>query len=300
MNSRSMGDGAGTRWGMQPACLPLSCLAAALMGLPAPSDSLGAELSSPNGQLALRFDVRDWGSESGCLVYSLDYRGETAIEPSRLGLELANTMLLSGFEIADQSTASHDTTWQPVYGERSAVRDRYNQLSVDLRREGGVPSRLRIDFRAYDEGIALAYEIPAQDGAEEVTIRRERTEFRFASDHPAWAVYSAQGVYERVALTDVRKGCERPLVVEAGPERWLTVAEARLVDYARMKLDPVGGGSPGLVSALDGDVHAHLAGGFKQTEGDWVDTGDHQGFHFMCYGSSALQVFDYDEEVRAL
>ncbi len=46
----------------------------------------------------------------------------------------------------------------------------------------------------------------------------------------------AQGAYERVPLSKVKKGCERPLVIRAADDVYLAVAEARCVDYARMKL----------------------------------------------------------------
>ncbi|MBM4028510.1 MAG: DUF4832 domain-containing protein, partial [Planctomycetes bacterium] len=65
-------------------------------------------------------------------------------------------------------------------------------------------------------------------------------EFRFPADFPAWATYSAQGVYTRVPISRIQRGCERPLVVQLADDRYAAIAEARLVDYARMKLSPGG------------------------------------------------------------
>jgi alpha-glucosidase len=87
---------------------------------------------------------------------------------------------------------------------------------------------------------------------------RERTEFRFLEDHTAWAVYSAQGKYAEVPISRIKPGCERPLTVQIQDDLFVAVAEARLVDYARMKLAPLDGDRHGLVSSLSSDVVAKL------------------------------------------
>jgi len=98
--------------------------------------------------------------------------------------------------------------------------------------------------------------VPKQPGLDAVKIAREPVEFRFADDWPAWATYSWQGVYEKVPIGAIKPGCERPLVVElgAGAGRGGTrpssppgagpcaaIGEAKLVDYARMKFEPLKG-----------------------------------------------------------
>jgi alpha-glucosidase len=117
---------------------------------------------------------------------------------------------------------------------------------------------LDLELRAFDEGIAFRYLLPAGDGRTRVRILRELTEFRFLGDHTTWAVYSAQGKYERVSLSQLKPRCERPLTVEVTPHVYAAVAEAQLVDYARMRLSPVEPGKTALMAALDGEVTADL------------------------------------------
>ena len=74
-------------------------------------------------------------------------------------------------------------------------------------------------------------------------ITAENSEFRFTDNHRCYAVYSAQGVYQAVGLDEVKPNCERPLTVEIDGGPCVAVAEARLVDYARMRLRPVAGPS---------------------------------------------------------
>ncbi|MBM3861584.1 MAG: glycoside hydrolase family 97 protein [Verrucomicrobia bacterium] len=199
------------------------------------------ELKSPDGGLALTFDVK-----GGAPVYSVARDGKPIVTESRLGLEIEGAALTK-FAVVGHRVSSHDETWKPVYGERSSIRDHYNQLVVDL-------GTLRLTFRAYDEGVAFCYTLPKGTGS--VTIARENTEFRFPFDHTAWAVYSAQGKYEKVPVSKIKKGCERPLVLQAADDLFIAVGEAKLVDFARMKFAPL---SPNaVVSDLSSKVTAAL------------------------------------------
>jgi alpha-glucosidase len=127
--------------------------------------------------------------------------------------------------------------WRPVWGERSTVLDHYNELFVEL-------GALALTFRAYDTGVAFCYRLGA------ATVTAERTEFRFFADHAAWATYTAQGIYQKTPLSQLKPGCERPLVVEVSESCFVAIAEARLVDYARMKLAPLKETPFALVSEL--------------------------------------------------
>ncbi len=216
------------------------------------------EIASPNGQVRLTFDVKEFEGVTGCPVYSVHYWARPIVAESRLGLELESGFLGREMEIVDQERTSSDTTWKPVYGERSTIRDQYNQIEVQLIEKIAPHRKLRLTFRVYNEGVALCYTIPKQSGLDRVTISKEATEFRFLDDHIAWATYRAQAQYAAIPLSQIKQGCERPLVIEAAQNIYLAVAEARLVDYARMKLAPLAGHDHGLVSDLSGPVTAEL------------------------------------------
>ena len=216
------------------------------------------EVESPNGQLCISFAVKDFDGANAGPVYSVRYKGQTVIDESRLGLKLEGGRLGEGMAATVLSTGRHETAWKPVYGERSTIRDCYNEVEVQLR-ETEAPHRvLNLTFRAYDEGAALCYTIPKQQGMGRIAIAKETTEFRFPDDHAAWATYSAQGQYEQVTLSQIKRGCERPLTIQVADDVYLAVAEARLVDYARMKLAPLSDRAHGLVSDLSSPVEAEL------------------------------------------
>ncbi len=222
-----------------------------LLCSPAPA----TELKSPNGPLVVPFGLTD----SGGLRYDVGYRGKPVITQSRLGLELKEfPNLMENFRVTRVDFREHDETWKPVYGERSGVRDRYREMVVDLAGTDLQTTHLRMTFRAYDQGVAFCYTIPHQPSMTEVVITREKSEFGFVADHLAWAVYSAQGNYSAVPLSKIQSGCERPLTMRMSDNMFAAVAEARLVDYARMKLGPRMEPPLGLVSELSGPVSATL------------------------------------------
>ncbi len=198
------------------------------------------QLKSPDGNLAVAVDIKDVGAAKACPVYSVTYKGRTIVAESRLGLELKQGALNAGLRIVGQSSRQHDMTWRPVCAERETIRDHFNELVLDLQRVASPPIALRLTFRAYDEGIAFCYTLPAQDALKEFTIAAENTSFGFTADYTTWAVYAAQGNYDggEVTLSKVKPGVERPLTVRIADDLYVSITEARLVDYARMKLRP--------------------------------------------------------------
>jgi len=210
------------------------------------------EVRSPDNAVAVRFEM-----DEGVPAWSVAWAGETILRPSLLGLTLKDgPAFSSGLTFVSSSRDSQDTTWEPVYGERSTIRDHYNALTVVLAQPAPLARTIHVTFRAYDEGAAVCYTIPAQEGLDDFTIENEFTQFRFADDHICYPVYSAQGVYERVPLSRVKPGCERPLTVVVDPETYAAVGEAGLVDYSRMRLRPVEGSPYTLAPDLGGTVRA--------------------------------------------
>jgi alpha-glucosidase len=210
-------------------------------------------VKSPDGLVAVSVGLTPAGEP----FWRVDYRGRPVLAESRLGLRLKSGDALDAeLKVVSTATAAHDSTWKPVAGDRSEVRDYYQELVVDLQDAQSPPRQLRLAFRAYNEGAAVGYQLPTQVALKAFTITNEVTEFHFAADYPCWPVYSAQGIYTNKPLSQVRANCERPLVVEIKDGPVVAVGEAGLVDYARMRLKNAVGQPttlvPDLGSAVDG------------------------------------------------
>ncbi|MHC4691791.1 MAG: glycoside hydrolase family 97 protein [Planctomycetota bacterium] len=214
-------------------------------------------LKSPDEKVVVKFALKQIGEKPNCPVYSVSYKNLPIVVDSSLGFALKSAPSLdAGFEIAEVTKSSNDEIWHPVYGERNKIRDHYNQCIVDLKEIAEPNRRLRLTFRAYNEGIAFCYTFPRQPAMKSFVISAEKTQFRFLADHTAWAVYSAQGVYSKVPLSKVKNNCERPTTIKIEDNIFAAVGEAGLVDYARMRLSPIKDRPNTLVSSLAGEVKA--------------------------------------------
>ncbi|MCK4998623.1 MAG: glycoside hydrolase family 97 N-terminal domain-containing protein, partial [Anaerohalosphaera sp.] len=193
--------------------------------------------TSPDGDVAVQFKIKSKEGVGNGIYWSVAYKGETVLDESQLGFDLQDSVPLeSGFKLVDFQQTSHNSSWSPVYGERSSIRDNYQQLQVTVEDDQVPVRRMQLTFRAYDEGAAFKVTFPEQEAFDQITINQENTQFSFTDDHWAWAVYSAQGVYAKKQLSAIGSNCERPLTVKVRDDLYLSVLEAGLVDYARMKL----------------------------------------------------------------
>lgn len=212
-------------------------------------------LRSPGGGVEVTFTL----DASGSPAYSVTYKGRTIVSTSTLGLELKQGGPLSrGMEVETFSRRAHDSTYALVVGKASRARDRYRELTVSLRESAGPRRRLQIIFRAYDDGVAFRYRIPAQVGLETFDIVEEISEFRFPADYRCWAMQlrTFHSNYEEEfkpasvgrIKTDAIIGLPVTIQTDGGPT--LAIAEANLKDYAGMYLRGVEGSPNALVSRL--------------------------------------------------
>jgi len=228
---------------------PLFCLTAVALAKAEPVD-----LASPDGRLHLKFSVTAKGSPA----YEVDLEGKPLIVESKLGLALKADTEFNSFDIVKEEVASHDGKWQTVVGEQKEITDHYNQVTVSLK-ERAAPNRdLQIVFRAYDEGVSFRYVLPKQAAMDNVVISGESSEFRFPEDDFCYVTYPAQGEYARMPLSKVEDGAERPFTVEAGPAGVVSLAEAGLIDFSRMKFKPLADKGTGVCASLGGPVEAAL------------------------------------------
>lgn len=231
-------------------------------------------LTSPDGNLTMTFGI----AEGGVPQYGLDYKGREVIRPSRMGFELKgsgtkteffagdaakapadlSTSLYNGFEVTAADTSSFDRTWQPVWGEESSIRNRYNELAVTLR-QAATDRQMIVRFRLYDDGLGFRYEFPQQRNLIYFVIREEHTQFAMTGDHTAWWIpgdYDTQEYdYTRSRLSEIRAcmessvtgnlsqtsfsptGVQTALQMKTDDGIYINLHEAALVNYPCMHLN---------------------------------------------------------------
>ena len=214
-------------------------------------------LASPDGSLVLTFAVGDFDGSVSCPIYSLTRTGQTILATSKLGLTFGGSPWRDNVTVTGRTNRSNDTTWSPLWGERSTVRDNYNEMVVALQETVSPNRRVELILRAYNEGVAFCYTIPAQPGLTTASSLTEQSEFRFTVNHTAWSVTSAQGNYSTTTIGSLANGNERPLTIQMATNLFLSLGEARLVDFARMKFNQLGKPNS-LISALSSSVTSAL------------------------------------------
>jgi hypothetical protein len=211
-------------------------------------------LVSPSKDIKMEFRL----SDDGRPAYTLQYKNKPVIEQSFLGLALGdNKSLQSDFEILKTETAMGDETWKPVLGEVAAIRNHYDQLTVELL-QPATQLRLNIIFRLYDEGLAFRYEVPTQHNLNYFTVTKELTEFNLTGDHKAFWIPgdfdSQEYAYNETPLSginvqslDMNNGIgfkgpmektrvQSPLMMKTKDNLYINIFEAAVINYPVMHL----------------------------------------------------------------
>ena len=202
------------------------------------SSSAGAAektLASPDGRVVISVNDTDG------LRYRVKLDGESVLADSSLGLDFEGGFSLGRRTAIGRVTRTeHDGTWENPFGQHRVVRDHYRELKLELQECADAPGRLNLIVRAYDNGVALRYEIPVQPGLESYVVTNERTEFIFPSDRPCWAGgYSdcAESQYPEKPLSQLSASVAKPhvlpLLVKL-PHGYAAIAESDLLDWAGM------------------------------------------------------------------
>ncbi len=219
------------------------------------------ELSSPDGKYLFEVYQKEFTDGTKQLYYTLSYEGKSVIEESELGVLIENQLFESALGIPNDSCKvwganltlkgnkqnQVNNTWKPLYGERSIVKDYYNELVLNFVKEEQEEGK-QIDgynknrfymmsfvIRAYDEGVAFRYHFPEATNGLFLHIVGEQTQFTLPKGTMAYYERWAQGPYELKPLENWSDECERPLTMKLSNGLFVSLAEAEMIDYARMK-----------------------------------------------------------------
>lgn len=242
-----------------------SILVTAGFGLTAPwtygaSPSNVLVLSSPDGKNTVTFSKTDKE-----LSYSVNRDDEKVILPSRAGLDLDNRvweMALGKRDLVqpdcwmdlltvDSVTYGNSVNreWNPLYGERSTVKDSYNPATLHMSRKDKSDYRLDVEVRAYDEGIAFRYFFPEHPAAIFHKVVEDLTDYTFPEGTMAWSEQWAQSKFDYSPVDSISRPVERALTLELPTGKWVALLDADVDDWCLTKLQ-AREGKPGTLSSV--------------------------------------------------
>ena len=198
-------------------------------------------MSSPDRSIRVAFAL----DEDGRAVYRVAHHGTPLLADSSLGFHFADAPpLAADLAVRSVRRRRHDAVWRPVWGEYKTIRNRYNELTVDLREQVAPRRALRVQFRVFDDGVGFRYVLPRQRAIDDFAITSEDTEFAFAGDFPAWWIPAQFGpgsgdeeLFRSTPLSEM-DAAATPVTVDAGDAGFATLHEADLIDYAAMNVAP--------------------------------------------------------------
>jgi alpha-glucosidase len=157
-------------------------------------------------------------------------------------------MLVDGFELQQVRYGRIDTQWSNQFGERGLVSDRCAEMCCVLNHSSG--RTLELVFRAYDEGAALRYVLPAD--ADNCGFDAERTEFRLPAGTLGYEEHSTEGPYKLTPVNNIAPQCQWPLTLCLPNKSYAALCEAANHSFPQMLLSRVEGVKDALVTTLNG------------------------------------------------
>ncbi len=208
-----------------------------------------ARVQSPDKNLAIKFYQKATGDNKRVMYYTVSYKGKPVILESVMDVQMDNHLSESAMalkvdthenwcenlKVTGITTLLTDTSWKPVYGEKSLIRDYYNSATIALVKDDNPIYKMNVEIRAYNEGVAFRYFFPENEKGTYYRVMAENTTFSLPADTKAWVAYWAQAPYQKLPLNNWKWESERPLTLELPDGLYACLTEAQMVDYARTK-----------------------------------------------------------------
>lgn len=203
---------------------------------------LTTTIQSPDKRNSLSVEMDDKAADKS-ITYSVSRAGGAIIDRSAIIVQVSNFGDLGhSHRVGDAVIGEIDDHFDLYWGKAKSVRAQATKVVFNLENEKGL--KWQLECRAYNEGIAFRYGIPAQDNLKEVTIESESTEFRLAGE-PMMLFNTCENfttshetLYARKKLTELpaNKLIDVPALIYS-PNFAAAITEAGLRSYAGMYLE---------------------------------------------------------------
>lgn len=194
-----------------------------------------ASVASPEEAVVLFFDL----TQQGEMTYHVSYEGEHVLLSSHLGFESREGHnLKDGFHIVETTYHKIDEIWQQPWGQNKTIRNRYNEMAVNLESTEG--TKLTLRFRVFDDGFGFRYEydVPVADS---LLLTDELTTFRLAEDGTCWSIVANYESYEflyRTMPISKLDNASTPMTFKTQTGVYGSIHEAALINFPEMALYP--------------------------------------------------------------
>ena len=214
----------------------LKGIAVLLMAAVLPLVAQDVVVKGPDGKL----QVSVWCPEGGGLSYAVSYDGKQMLEPSPLGLETNVGDYAKAMKLTGHAVNVMDTVYMQSRIKASRIHYRANELVCSLTNAEG--HELDVTFRVSNNDVAFRYTLPRQGERGSVTIKSEKTGFRFPGQTTTFLTPQSDAMigwkrtkpsyeeeYKVDAPMNVRSqyghGYTFPCLFKVGEDGWVLVSE---------------------------------------------------------------------------
>ena len=177
----------------------------------------------------------------GALSYSVRLGGQTAIEPSALGVTVDGENLGANATLGQPITRTFRETY-PVMGVHATALNAYREAIFPVQ-SGAAKTPWKLEVRAFDDGVAVRYRVPLV-GAH--TVNGESSAWTLPAGSVVWfqsGTASYEGAYQEQLVEQIAPAANIGAPLVAKLPRGLGYAflsEANLVGYSDMSLRALG------------------------------------------------------------
>lgn len=169
------------------------------------------KFSSPDGSVSVSFDV-----ENSTLLYSVSKHGKPVVESSKIEIFAGAKMV-----VVDQSVRENDTSWKPVWGQFSTIRDYHKELTLSLKADD-VPVKLLC--RAFNDGVGFRFVLPEGSKGKKLAFSNG---WKLTEEQGYYCPKGEQGVQGPLGREDLKR-IPAPLVLEYPDGRAIALLESDL------------------------------------------------------------------------
>jgi alpha-glucosidase len=184
------------------------------------------KISSPNRKLSIHLTQ----AKDGTFSYSVKFFKMELIQSSPMGYKLkgGENVPSAGWKVENSSRKKVNSVWKPVWGKRSIVPEKYNELTVSLSTSTDAQIlKMQLLVRAYNDGVAFRYKVPETE-QNNVQVESELTAYNFAGDYTAW-FYNGEDQNIGPEKLSESTGNRLPVMtIEADKTHYMAIHEADL------------------------------------------------------------------------
>ncbi|MCX7049073.1 MAG: glycoside hydrolase family 97 N-terminal domain-containing protein [Candidatus Sumerlaeota bacterium] len=202
----------------------------------------GETIQSPDGKIKVSFEVK--GAQP---YWDVAYGSNKFIENGLLGVVFSSDTLSGSYTMIGAERATANTTWKPVWGSWSELKDHYNELTIKLQETAGRQRIFHIILRAYNEGVACRYHFPAQPNLNNFSIKKRLTEYKFKGNQ---TIYQCRNYEYGTVKIDNMSRSEGNVTVDVGEGNFVSLMDADRANFSMTNWSKKTGASGTIIGVM--------------------------------------------------